>query len=227
MKIFVRVLMVVALCSAVASAQNLINNGGFEAGLAGWTVNNSGSGGVFAAGPGATPVSGHPSAGPASGLLYAVTDQPGPGVHTFSQDFTSSGAVTVSFDMFVNDWDGGPFCGPGLSISSGAVECGRVDVLTAGSSAFDTGAGVIANLYQGADPNHGVANPYIHYSFNLNLAPGTYTLRFGEADNQLFFNMGVDNVDVENATPEPGSLALLGSGLIGLGGAVRRKLITR
>ena len=225
MKVVIRVLFVLVLCLPVlANAQNLITNGGFELGnLNGWTVNNSGNGGVAASNSTSGPFSGLPTVGAASGSWYAATGQGGPGVHTLSQDFTVGGGVTtISFDMFVNDWDGGPFCGAGLSITSGTVECGRVDVLTAGSGAFDTGAGVVANLYLGADPNHATANPYINYTFNLNLAAGSYTLRFGEADNQSNFAVGVDNVSVVN-TPEPGSLALLGSGLIGIAGGVRRK----
>lgn len=226
MKSALRILFVLMLCLPVlASAQNLITNGGFEAGLSGWTVNNAGTGSVIASN--STNVGGLPTVGAASGSFYAVTQQGGPGTHVFSQDFTTTGSVNVSFDMFVNDWDGGPFCGAGLNHTGGAVECGRVDVLTAGSSAFDTGAGVISNLYLGADPVHGTANPYIHYSFDLNLAAGSYTLRFGESDNQSNFAVGVDNVEVVNNTPEPASLALLGSGLLGIGGAVRRKLIAR
>src|SRR4051812_20805755 len=175
MKLAIRVLFVLVLCLPVlANAQNLITNGGFELGnLNGWSVNNSGSGGVFASNTTVSPFSSHPDAGPASGNWFAITDQGGPGVHTFSQDFTVSGGVTtVSFGMFVNDWDGGPFCGPGLNTGAGTVECGRVDVLTAGSGAFDTGSGVVTNLYLGADPNHNTANPYINYTFNLNLAAG-------------------------------------------------------
>src|SRR4051794_4559009 len=142
MKSALRVLFVLALCLPVlASAQNLISNGGFEAGLTGWTVNNSGSGGVISTN--LTNVGGVATVGAASGSFYAATQQTGPGTHTFSQDFTTTGSVNVSFDMFVNDWDGGPFCGPGLNHTGAAVECGRVDVLTAGSGAFDTGAGVI------------------------------------------------------------------------------------
>jgi hypothetical protein len=229
MKSALRVLFVLALCLPVlASAQNLISNGGFEAGLTGWNVNNSGLGGVTASSTTTGPFSGLGNAGPASGSFFALTDQTGAGVHTFSQDFsTSGGGVTVSFDMFVNDYDGGPFCSAGLNTSAGAAECARVDVLTAGSGAFSTGAGLISNLYMGADSPLGGGHPYIHYSFNLGLASGDYTLRFGEADNQNFFNMGVDNVEVVNNTPEPASLALLGSGLLGIGGAVRRKLIAR
>jgi len=223
MKFATRVLFVLALCSAMASAQNLITNGGFEAGLAGWNVNNSGSGGVVASSTTNGPFSGIANAGPASGNFFALTDQTGPGVHVFSQDFTTSGGlVTVSFDMFVNDFDGGPFCAAGLNTGAGAVECGRVDVLNAGSGAFDTGAGVVANLYLGADSPNGTQHPYVSYTFNLGLAAGNYTLRFGEADNQSFFNMGVDNVSVTE-TPEPGSIFLMGSGLLGLAGGIRRK----
>jgi hypothetical protein len=222
MKLATKVMFVLALCTAMANAQNLINNGGFEAGLTGWTINNSGSGAVVASNT--TNVGGLPTVGAASGQWYGATQQSGPGVHTFAQNFTVGGGVTtISFDMFVNDWDGGPFCAPGLNENAGPVECGRVDVLNAGSGAFDTGAGVVANLYMGADAAHSVANPYIHYTFNLNLGAGSYTLRFGEADNQSNFTVGVDNVEVTN-TPEPGSIMLMGTGLLGLAGGIRRKL---
>jgi hypothetical protein len=70
---------------------------------------------------------------------------------------------------------------------------------------------------------------------NFTNAPISFAL--GTVDGiQLLNNPGVfqayhlqggaeANFTTENATPEPGSLALLGSGLLGLGGAIRRKLI--
>jgi hypothetical protein len=68
-------------------------------------------------------------------------------------------------------------------------------------------------------------NPYTHYNFNLNLPAGSYWLRFGEADNQFFFNQGVDNVALTtSSTPEPGTFMLFGSAMIGLGGVLRRKI---
>jgi hypothetical protein len=219
----------IILASSPGFADQLIQNGGFETGtLAGWTVTNQagGSGSWFAASGTTAPLSGEHTAGPASGSNYALSDQTGPGAHSLIQSFTlTGGSAVLSFDMFVNDWDGGPYCGNGLSYTSGTAECGRVDILTPTASAFDTGAGVVENLYKGADSPLGTSHGYTLYTFDLSgLAPGTYQLRFAEADNQNFFNMGVDNVSLVT-TPEPTSLLLVGTGLLSAVGVARRKLV--
>jgi hypothetical protein len=126
--------------------------------------------------------------------------------------------------MFVNDW-AGVIVGCGLDYTVVPSECGRVDILTGTANPFDTGAGVVMNLYQGADNLAGNPNPYTSYSFSLNLPAGTYQLRFAEADNQNFFNMGVDNVALTSNVPEPGTLMMFGSGLLGIGGWIRRKMV--
>jgi hypothetical protein len=210
----------------------LIVNGGFETGnLAGWTAVDQagGSGSWFASSSTSAPLSGLATAGPAGGTFYVVTDQTGPGSHVLLQSFTvpiGSTSVILSFDMFVNDWNSGPFC-TGLDYTVSQTECGRVDILTAAATAFDTGAGVVDNLFSGADAAHSVANPYTPYSFDLTgiLTPGqTYQLRFGEADNQSFFNQGVDNVSLlaATATPEPVSMLLFATGLFSLGAVKKR-----
>jgi hypothetical protein len=211
-----------AVAERPARAVELITNGNFETGtLAGWTVSDQagGSGSFFPDTPGTTaPLSGLTTSPNAlGGTTYATTDQTGPGAHVLSQAFTvpaGTTALTLSFQMFVNDYDGGPTVGP-LDYSFPSVEFGTVDILKAAASPFSTAAGdVVVNEYQGADlPLGSNPHPYTSYSFNLTgvLTPGTtYQLRFAEADNSGFFTQGVDNVSINATVPEPGSMALLG-----------------
>ncbi len=215
-----------ALAAPVSAAPiQLITNGDFETGsLAGWTVTNASDGDFVFDQPGTTtPISGHATtATAANGRGYAVTDQNGSGIHALSQAFSlgASSSVILSFDMFVNDWDSGPLCANGLSISSGAVQCGRVDIVSTAAGPFDTGAGVLANLYLGVDPDPD-PNGFASYLFDITSivgGGGSYVLRFAEADNQFYFNMGVDNVSiVANSVPAPATLLLAATGLLALG----------
>jgi hypothetical protein len=228
MRVFCKLSVLALLVSAVTAASaGLINNGGFEAGLSGWTEfdQSGGSGTWFAATGFSAPLSGEPTVGPASGSMYALTDQTGPGSHVLFQGFTvGGGGEMLSFDMFVNDWAGVIVGCGGLDYTVSPTECGRVDILSSVSDPFCTGACVVQNLYMGADNLNGNPNPYTHYNFDLNLAAGTYWLRFAEADNQSYFNMGVDNVDLQQPTPEPGTLILFGSAVVGMASVLRRKL---
>lgn len=219
-----------------AAAVELLINGDFETGaFPAWTVDNrAGSSGTwFIDTPGSTtPTSGHTTSaagGGPHGSFYAVTDQGGPGTHVLRQSFTvapGSTSVKLSFDMFVNDYDAGPIIGAqGLDHNGAANQHARVDILSAGATAFDTGAGVLGNFYQGVDAGTD-PHAFTHYVFDITAlvgGGGTFQVRFGEVDNQLFLNQGVDNVSIDATVPEPASLALLGFGLIALGWNRRRK----
>src|SRR5215831_5178400 len=225
-------LLVCAAChfsaiGAFADAVQLITNGNFETGtFAGWSVVNQA--GSFAGGnwfidtPGTTtPVSGMPTSsagGLQHGSFYAVTDQSGFGSHSLLQTFTvlpGASSIILSFDMFNNNWDSGPF-GTSQDFTIVPNQHARVDILTSGAGPFDTGAGVLENFFLGGTPVTS-PNPFTHFSFDVTSllsSGGTFQLRFAEVDNQLFFNMGIDNVSIqESPVPEPGSFILLLSGI--------------
>lgn len=206
-------LLVVALVAAgsVATAQatELLTNGGFEGGdFTGWTVTpEAGSRGTFYI---STPGSATPNVGfttavnAAGGVYYAVFDEQDVGAAVLLQGFTvaAGSQVTLSFQMFVNNWfPGGEVDGAqGLDFTDGRNQQARVDILTGTAGAFDTGSGVLANLYHGAPYDDGSPNPYTDYSFDLTpwvAAGGSFQLRFAAVDNYDFFNLGVDNVSIE------------------------------
>ena len=214
-------------------AVELITNGDFSTpALAGWTVTDlsGGNGSWFASTVGTmTPLSGFGTSavnGPGAAAVggYAVSDQGGPGTHALTQGFTVPGAassVILSFDMFVNDSDGGPIFHPaGLDHNSVPNQHARVDLLTALAGAFDTGAGVLDTFYLGADPQSTNPNAFTHYSFDITSlvgGGGAFQLRFAEVDNQGFFHQGVDTVSIQftaatnGVVPEPLSLLVWGA----------------
>ncbi len=232
-----------ALVGPEASATQIqaLTNGDFETGdLTGWTETDQGGsvGTWLVSSPGTpTPLSGAPTAGNAGGgSWYAVSDQYLASCSVLLQSFTiPPGAVnvTLSYQMFVNNWsEGGTVIDPsGLDYSTGGTgdpnQHGRVDILTWFANPFDTGAGVLDNLYIGADPSATNPNDYTSYSFNLTSllgGGGTFQVRFAEVDNQDLFNQGVDNVSLTfELTPEPCTLSLLAFGALGLLGRARRR----
>jgi hypothetical protein len=229
-------LLLCVLCAS-ANATSLLVNGGFETGtLAGWTVaNQAGSfpgSNFFALNGTLAPQSGLATVGAASGSFYAVSDGNGSGAHALIQLFTVAGpasSVMLSFSLFVNSYGGNVVNPIGLDFTDGANQHARVDILRAGASAFDTGAGVLQSFYIGTDAG---ANPhaYTNYTFDITSlvgAGGTFQLRFAEVDNQLFLNMGVDNAHIEaqlgNAVPEPSTIVLSALSLVILVGSRLRR----
>jgi hypothetical protein len=221
---------VVALAGASAHANQLITNGGFETGnYAGWTANieggSSGSLNVVTYASGASPISGFPfQQNAAGGTFFSITDQTGPGSYSLTQSFTlsQSSSVTVSFDMFAND-QAGVIDDNGRDFNNFPDENAEVDILAGGADPFtNNAADIVSVLYgPGADNLNNNPNPWTSYSSTLNLAAGTYQIRFAETDNQGFFQQGVDNVSVTAGAPEPATWALMLTGFAGLGSALR------
>ena len=198
----------------------LLTNGGFETGdLTGWTYAAlpgsdsiiiraleipmmAGSISVIAAS--STPIGGFTTAGPSEGAYYAISDQDGPTTDAIIQEFTvpdGDDEIGITFDMFVLDISGeGPIDAGVLDHTGESNQHARVDILSAVAGTFDTGSGVIRNLYLGVD-GYAPILPYISYVFDLSadLAPGeTYILRFAQTDNLNPLNMGIDNVSIKS-----------------------------
>jgi hypothetical protein len=222
-----------------ATANELILNGGFENGLTGWTTFSTNtsvySSNFYAASGTFSPISGHPTPGPQAGNAYAVTDQTGPSVQSLLQTFTvfpGAGSVVLTFDMFENNWAGVTSVNPvGLTEAGGINQHIRVDILTAAATALDTGSGVVGNLILGGVNTTGT--PWAHYTFDISslvAAGGTFQLRFAAVETQNYINLGVDNVSI-NATPsevpEPATIFLIGTGLVGVAGRGLRRRRTQ
>lgn len=206
-----------------------IANGGFEAGLSGWTVvDQTGSDGSFLVQSGAlSPVNGLAVPAPPEGSSAAMTDAQGPGSHVMFQDFMQAGPVAsaiLHFDLFIGNRADAFFVPGTLDFAGTALnQQARVDILLAGTDPFSLAGGdLLMNLFATAlsDP---LVSGYTHFAVDitslLNANLGTsLRLRFAEVDNVNSFNFGVDNVSlaIRNEVPEPGSWWLV---LAGLGAA--------
>src|SRR5690348_5469485 len=96
------------ICLSAHAASISINNGGFEAGLTGWTVvNEIGSDGTFFSQTGtASPVNGDTVPVPPQGVRAAMTDAEAGGSHVLYQDIVvpaSLGTTLLTFDLFVGN----------------------------------------------------------------------------------------------------------------------------
>jgi hypothetical protein len=222
---------VAALSTSARAAPPLIN-GDFETGdYTGWSVNvEDGSDGALSViqySVGATPISNAPfQNNAAGGQFFSTSDQGGPGSYSLTQSFTLETfyTVTIRWDQFANNWAGVDFAN-GRDFTTDPNQNAVVDILTGTADPFTDAPGdIVATLWgPGSDNFAGNPNPWTSYAVTLNLAAGTYQLRFAETDNQSFFNFGVDNVAITVAVPEPASWAMMITGFGLVGGALRSR----
>jgi hypothetical protein len=182
---------------------NLLTNPSFEAGLSGWTVTNQpgSSGSWFAQTGTVSPMSGFTVPAPPDGTTAAMTDQSG-------EDRTLC-------------------CSPSRCrvrhLRSFSALCYFVETALAHTlhRALSTSRDLPTSRRGWTSSLPGdrlVDTGYNPYTFNITSqvgAGGTFQLRFAEADNQLFFQLGVDRVSVDfTAVLEPGTATLLLGGLL-------------
>jgi len=223
-------ILVAIVCSlaTIASAAT-INNGTFETGLTGWTrADQAGSEGTFQVQMGTvSPMNGFAVPAPPEGSRAAMTDAQGPGAHILYQDFVVPVGLlnpTLTFMLYINNRADAFSTPNSLDFSTPTLnQQARVDILTTSADPFSVaGADILQNVFQTqvGDP---LVSGYRSYSANLtslfqSRAGQTLRLRFAETDNVLNFNLGVDNVNIETAVPEPGYLLPIGGLLLAVAG---------
>lgn len=219
-------LILAATLSGTASA-NLITNGSFESGLAGWTYNN-----------GEAPPAGTPLYPPVAIFYGAAQAYPN---GAFGEAVPANNAATLSPDAvgsralyFVSDWANNPVQSISQTIeivSAGTYQIGFSAYAplngynNAGDALF---SGVIAGVtLANYSVKGGLAQTWQTFAGSTNLAAGFYDVEFTFFTNQFpSADIVIDQVyvvrDPVQQVPAPAPLALLGLGLIGLG-LVRRR----
>jgi len=203
-------LALLALVAAQAGATNLLINGSFQDNdFTGWTIGTT-SNGTW--GPGFPIVTGWPLGGGLNAAEGEAGEVSFTGQYeggTLKQDFqTTGGAATLSF----------------MYAAMGNIDHGNAD---GGDFRLILDGNVLQDFDVGAINQQQIISGTL--SANVNLSAGTHTfeidvLRHYLGNSSTPFQY-VTGADVEgNGVPEPGSLVLMGSGVLGLAGVLRRKL---
>ena len=186
-------------------AQQLLSNGDFEPGLAGWTrADQVGSDGTWFLQSGTvSPVNGFAVPAPPGPTHAAMTDSQAGGSHLLYQDFTvplTLSVATLQFDLYINNHASAFFSPATLDFSLPTLnQQFRVDIITTSADPFSLGvADVLMNIYrtQPGDPLvSGYATISVDLTAFLSSHPGeTLRLRFAEVDNVNFMSPWIVSV---------------------------------
>lgn len=181
--------------SVSPTATNAVANGLFEAGFRRWTVVDQagGSGSWYVHSGPTSPISLLPVVTP-SDPPQALSDQTGPGSHLLYQDVTiPSTGGTLTFDLTVENRAGVYYNPRSLDFGTVPNQQFRVDIISPTAPVYTTS--VLQRVY--------ITERGMPVSFATRVSASmaafkgqTVRLRFAEVDNQLFFNVGIDNVRI-------------------------------
>lgn len=198
-----------------APVNNLLNNGGFETNSGvgtpvsnGWTMVTNTSAqqasGWFVQSGVVSPINGVQVEMPTEGDFSAMTGSGGSSVNILYQDIQlPAGSLQLSCDIYLNNQASDYYNNGTLDFDPniGPNQHFRMDIMNPSAALDDVGGGVLQNLYI-TNPGDALVQSYQTVTANLNAFSGqTVRLRFAEVDNQLFFNVGVDNCILQVTSP--------------------------
>jgi hypothetical protein len=169
--------------SAPSPNQELITNGNFETGdTSGWSVFTdcafqTGGAAVFEAYTGTTaPITDNMILAPPQGMHAAISDYNGTATASTAlyQEIAvpSNQSVSCSLIYYYNSF-GQFISGQGLECDEDNNQTARIDIMKPGSGAFDTGDGVLENLYQ-TEPGDPLMLGYTTLNFDLTEYAGSW-----------------------------------------------------
>ncbi|HET9453268.1 MAG TPA: hypothetical protein VFO66_03200 [Gemmatimonadaceae bacterium] len=211
-----------------AAVTELVVNGSFEINggvhvpaFAGWTtVPGPFAANWYADNGGGTPVSGFPEPPPPHGAFAAVSDEFGQSNMALFQNIAVPANLCKPLKLSFMEWHANHasiWAGTDLVFPPFPKQNIRVDVMNPAAPIYDTGAGVIQNVYLSANPDPFIRTGYVPMSATLPVTLGgqTIRLRFAQVNTQFFQQVGIDNVSL-TAEPDvsPPTISLSATGVL-------------